>query len=84
MEEKKAKNKKTNLGGSYKFKIAKKYNKPITKGDKIANRRKKKQLKTKSYILIIPQNVILSQEILYLILSIVDTLVWKYFIDYFC
>ena len=42
MEEKKAKNKKTNLGGSYKFKIAKKYNKPRTKGDKIANRRKKK------------------------------------------
>ena len=42
MEEKKDKNKKTNLGGSYKFKIAKKYSKPKTKGDKHANRRKKK------------------------------------------
>ena len=42
MEEKKAKNKKINLGGSYKFKIAKKYSKSRTKGDKIANRRKKK------------------------------------------
>ncbi len=42
MEEKKPKNKKTNKGGSYKFKIAKKYNKPQTKVDKIANRRRKK------------------------------------------
>tara|TARA_B100000780_G_scaffold208700_1_gene148813 strand:- start:1934 stop:2062 length:129 start_codon:yes stop_codon:yes gene_type:complete len=42
MEEKKAKNKKTNLGGSYKFKIAKKYGKPQRRGDKIANRKKKK------------------------------------------
>ena len=42
MEEKKDKNKKINLGGSYKFKIAKKYSKPKTKGDKHANRRKKK------------------------------------------
>jgi len=42
MDEKKTKNKKVNLGGSYKFKMAKKYAKPKTKGDKIANRRKKK------------------------------------------
>ena len=42
MEEKKAKNKKINLGGSYKFKIAKNNSKPQTKGDKNANRRKKK------------------------------------------
>jgi ATP-dependent RNA helicase RhlE len=42
MEEKKPKNNKKNLGGSYKFKIAKKYKKPQTKGDKNANRRKKK------------------------------------------
>jgi ATP-dependent RNA helicase RhlE len=42
MEEKKPKNRKVNLGGSYKFKIAKKYSKPKTRGDKIANRRKKK------------------------------------------
>lgn len=40
--EKKPKNKKVNLGGSYKFKIAKKYSKPKRKGDKFANRRKKK------------------------------------------
>lgn len=32
--EKKDKNKKINLGGSYKFKIARKYKKPISKGDK--------------------------------------------------
>lgn len=32
--EKKAKNKKTNLGGSYKFEIARKYKKPKTRGDK--------------------------------------------------
>ena len=38
MDEKKTKNKKVNLGGSYKFKIAKKYPKPKTKGDKTANR----------------------------------------------
>ena len=43
MEEKKAKNKKTNLGGSYKFKIAKKYNKPRTKGDKNFNQRNKQK-----------------------------------------
>jgi|TARA_B110001452_G_scaffold96923_1_gene80190 ATP-dependent RNA helicase RhlE len=41
-QEKKSKNKKVNLGGSYKFKIAKKYSKPQRKGDKTANRRKKK------------------------------------------
>lgn len=38
---KKNKNKKKNLGGSYKFKIAKKYSKPKTRGDKTKNRRKK-------------------------------------------
>jgi len=37
MEEKKPKNRKVNLGGSYKFKIAKKYSKPKSKGDKVAN-----------------------------------------------
>ena len=37
----KEKNKKNNLGGSYKFKIAKKYSKPKTRGDKIKNRKKK-------------------------------------------
>jgi ATP-dependent RNA helicase RhlE len=42
MEEKKDKNKKTNKGGSYKFKISKKYSKPITRGDKNFNKRKKK------------------------------------------
>jgi len=42
MEEKKPKNRKVNLSGSYKFKIAKKYSKPQRKGDKVANRRKKK------------------------------------------
>ena len=41
LQEKKEKNKKNNLGGSYKFKIAKKYSKPKTKGDKIKNRIKK-------------------------------------------
>lgn len=40
--EKKDKNKKVNLGGSYKREIAKKYKKPKTRGDKNANRRKKK------------------------------------------
>ena len=37
------KNKKENLGGSYKFKMASKYKKPKTIGDKNYNRRKKKQ-----------------------------------------
>ena len=41
--EKKAKNKKENLGGSYKFKIAAKYKKPKTKGDKNYNKRNKKK-----------------------------------------
>lgn len=41
--EKKAKNQKENLGGSYKFKIAKKYKKPKTKGDKNFNRRNKRK-----------------------------------------
>ena len=40
--EKKEKNQKENLGGSYKFKIAAKYKKPKTKGDKNYNRRNKK------------------------------------------
>ncbi len=40
--EKKDKNKKENLGGSYKFKIAAKYKKPKTRGDKNYNKRKKK------------------------------------------
>ena len=40
--EKKEKNKKVNLGGSYRREIAKKYKKPKTRGDKNANRRKKK------------------------------------------
>ena len=40
--EKKDKNKKENLGGSYKFIIAKKYKKPKTRGDKNYNRRNKK------------------------------------------
>ena len=39
---KKAKNKKVNLGGSYRREIAKKYKKPKTRGDKNANRRRKK------------------------------------------
>lgn len=41
--EKKEKNKKTNLGGSYRREIAKKYKKPKTKGDKNYNRRNKKR-----------------------------------------
>ena len=41
--EKKDKNKKENLGGSYKFKIAAKYKKPKTRGDKNYNTRNKKQ-----------------------------------------
>ena len=40
IQEKKQKNKKNNLGGSYMFKIAKKYSKPKTRGDKIKNRKK--------------------------------------------
>jgi len=40
--EKKDKNKKTNQGGSYRREIAKKYKKPKTRGDKNANRRRKK------------------------------------------
>ena len=40
--EKKEKNKKVNLGGSYRREIAKKYKKPKTRGDKNANRRRKK------------------------------------------
>ncbi|NCO62650.1 MAG: DEAD/DEAH box helicase [Flavobacteriales bacterium] len=41
--EKIAKNKKENLGGSYKFKIAEKYKKPKTRGDKNYNKRNKKK-----------------------------------------
>ncbi|GAA3574001.1 DEAD/DEAH box helicase [Snuella lapsa] len=41
--EKKEKNKKENLGGSYKFKIAKKYKKPKTRGDKNYNKRNKRK-----------------------------------------
>lgn len=41
--EKKAQNQKENLGGSYKFKIAKKYKKPKTRGDKNYNKRNKKK-----------------------------------------
>ena len=40
--DKKDKNKKENLGGSYKFIIAKKYKKPQTRGDKNYNKRNKK------------------------------------------
>ena len=40
--EKSEKNSKENLGGSYKFKIAAKYKKPKTRGDKNYNRRNKK------------------------------------------
>ena len=40
--DKKDKNKKENLGGSYKFVIAKKYKKPQTRGDKNYNKRNKK------------------------------------------
>ena len=40
--EKSEKNSKENLGGSYRREIAKKYKKPKTKGDKVANRRRKK------------------------------------------
>ena len=41
--EKKDKNKKVNLGGSYKRKIKEKYKKPKTRGDKNANNRRKKK-----------------------------------------
>ncbi len=41
--EKKAKNKKTPQGGSYRRELAKKYKKPLTKGDKNFNRRNKKK-----------------------------------------
>jgi ATP-dependent RNA helicase RhlE len=41
--EKKAKNQKTNQGGSYRRKMAAKYKKPKTKGDKNANRRNKRR-----------------------------------------
>ena len=41
IQEKIQKNNKNNLGGSYKFKIAKKYSKPKTRGDKIKNRKRK-------------------------------------------
>lgn len=41
--DKKDKNKKENLGGSYKFKIAAKYKKPKTRGDKNYNKRNKKK-----------------------------------------
>jgi ATP-dependent RNA helicase RhlE len=39
--EKSEKNKKENRGGSYKFKIAKKYKKPKTRGDKTYNKKKR-------------------------------------------
>ena len=41
VEVKKAKNQKENLGGSYKREIKLKYKKPLTRGDKNINRRKK-------------------------------------------
>jgi len=41
--EKSAKNSKENLGGSYKFKIAAKYKKPKTRGDKNYNKRNKRK-----------------------------------------
>jgi len=43
--EKKDKNKKVNLGGSYRREIAKKYKKPKTRGDKNYNKRNKKKRK---------------------------------------
>lgn len=43
LHEKKAKNKKVNLGGSYKREIKKKYKKPKTRGDKQANMKKKRR-----------------------------------------
>ncbi|NRB59145.1 MAG: DEAD/DEAH box helicase [Winogradskyella sp.] len=41
--EKKEKNKKVNLGGSYRREMAKKYKKPKTRGDKNANKRNKRR-----------------------------------------
>lgn len=41
--EKKEKNKKVNLGGSYKRKMAEKYKKPKTRGDKTFNKKKKRK-----------------------------------------
>ena len=41
--EKSKKNSKTNKGGSYKFKIAVKYKKPKTRGDKNYNLKKKRK-----------------------------------------
>lgn len=41
-EKKSKKNSKVNLGGSYKFKVAAKYKKPKTRGDKNYNKRNKK------------------------------------------
>ncbi|WP_248722614.1 DEAD/DEAH box helicase [Seonamhaeicola sp. ML3] len=41
--EKKDKNKKTNQGGSYRREMAKKYKKPKTRGDKNANKRRKRR-----------------------------------------
>jgi ATP-dependent RNA helicase RhlE len=41
--EKKEKNKKVNLGGSYRREIVKKYKKPKTRGDKNYNKRNKKK-----------------------------------------
>ncbi len=41
--EKKEKNKKSNLGGSYKRELAKKYKKPKTRGDKNVNKAKKRR-----------------------------------------
>jgi ATP-dependent RNA helicase RhlE len=41
--EKSDKNKKVNLGGSYKRELAKKYKKPLTRGDKNINNKKKKR-----------------------------------------
>lgn len=41
--EKKAKNKKENLGGSYRREIAKKYKKPKTRGDKNVNKKNKRR-----------------------------------------
>ena len=40
--EKSKKNSKNNKGGSYKFKIAAKYKKPKTRGDKSFNKKNKK------------------------------------------
>ncbi|NQZ76959.1 MAG: DEAD/DEAH box helicase [Ekhidna sp.] len=42
VHEKKDKNKKVNLGGSYRRKLAKKYKKPLTRGDKNQNRKRKR------------------------------------------